>query len=334
MDDVVRFHTEHPWDMVDMNVVKRPGVDTETILDSHNAANALAVHIYDDFGVGNLRILPGIRHEHITTRTGTSSTGPQDPQVQSIWLPGAGVYYSATEWLGLLASANQGFSPIPPGSPAETVAETAWNYEAGARINRGNSRAEVIGFLSKYDNLAAVATMSSGSSVDLLDQQLDAGKAQVRGIETTAGQAIALGGDWNLDLDASYAYTDARFESSFQSKFTQFGDVEKADILPYVPRHQGAGTITAEHERMMISTKATGRSSMRDVAGYDDEEQTNPIEGLVTFDAAAEYRMGEHWAAYVNGTNVTGKRTIESWRPYGARPNAPTLWMVGIKAKL
>ena len=334
IDDVVRTHTEHPWDMVDMRVVKRQEADTQTVLNSHNSAHALALHLYDDLGVGPVRILPGVRHEHITTRTGTGDTGPKDPQTQSIWLPGLGLYYTATEWLGVLASANQGFSPIPPGSAEDTEHETAWNYEAGVRLQTEHTRVEIIGFLSRYQNLAAVATMSSGSAIELLDQQLDAGQAQVRGIEATAGQEVGLGGDWSLDIDASYALTDARFESTFESSFSQFGAVEKADLLPYVPAHQGSGIITVEHERVMFSTKATGRSSMRDVAGWDDEEQLNPIEGLITFDAASEYRFNAHWAAYVNGTNITGKRAIESWRPYGARPNAPTLWMVGIKAKL
>ena len=130
MDDVVRTHTEHPWDMVDMKVVKREGIDTTTVLDSHNSANALAVHLYDDFAIGNLRILPGIRHEHITTRTGTSETGPEDPQTQSIWLPGMGVYYTATDWLGVLASANEGFSPIPPEFRRHRR-RNRMNYEAG-----------------------------------------------------------------------------------------------------------------------------------------------------------------------------------------------------------
>ena len=108
-----------------------------------------------------------------TTRTGTGDSGPKDPQTQSIWLPGLGLYYSATEWLGVLASANEGFSPIPPGSSKDTEHETAWNYEAGVRIQTESSTAEVVGFLSKYKNLAAVATISSGSPTELLDQQLD-----------------------------------------------------------------------------------------------------------------------------------------------------------------
>ena len=333
-DDVVRIHTEHPWDMVNGSVVKREGVDTTTKLDSHNSANSVAVHVHDDLGIGSLRLIPGVRYETITTRTGTTETGPEDPVSHDVWLPGLGAYYAFTDEFGLLASANQGFSPIPPGSAEDAEPEKAWNYETGIRLYRGQTKVELVGFLSKYMNLAAVGTMSSGASIDLLDQQIDAGEAQVRGVEALAGHEVEIGRGWSFGIDATYAFTDARFETSFQSKFSQFGDVEKADLLPYVPKHQGAGAIAFTHDRVTIASKATGRSAMRDVAGWDDDPQTNPIPGRVTYDAAAEVRFGSSWAGYVNGTNITGKRTIESWRPYGARPNAPTMVMVGVKAKL
>ena len=333
-DDVVRTHTEHPWDMVDGRVVKREGVATETVLDSHNAAQALAIHVSDDLGVGPVRVLPGVRHEIITTRTGSTATGPDDPQTHRVWLPGLGVFYKVSDSLGLLASANQGFSPIPPGSAEDAEPETAWNYEAGTRFQSETTHFELLGFLSKYTNLAAVATLSSGSSLELLDQQLDAGRAQVRGAEVSVGQDVELGRGWALNVDGTYAFTDARFESTFESQFSQFGDVEAADLLPYVPRHQGAGAIAAVHDRWTLAAKAVGRSSMRDVAGDGEEPESNPIEGVVTVDAATEFRYNDHWASYVNGTNILGKRTVESWRPYGARPNAPRVWMVGIKATL
>ncbi len=128
--------------------------------------------------------------------------------------------------------------------------------------------------------------------------------------------------------------TEARFASDFESGFPQFGAVETGYDLPYIPQHQGSGSVTLDHEQFMFTTRISGRSSMRDIAGMDPEPKTNRIAGIMTIDLAAEYRFNPHWSVYGTGTNVGGKQVVESWRPFGARPSKPRQWMLGLKAKL
>jgi Fe(3+) dicitrate transport protein len=332
-DDVVRHHTEQAHDMRAGRLVQTDE-ETTTILDSHNNASALAVHLHDELTLGRTHLLPGVRTERITTAAGNRETGPEDPRTYTVVLPGLGAYVEATESVIVLAGANRGFSPISPGSPEETVPETAWNYEAGVRYAHAHTMAELIGFYSDYENMTGQCTLSGGCTDAQLDTQYNGGQATVRGIESTLGQDFDLASEFSLNLDVTYSWTDAHFESSFLSGFPQYGLVESGDFLPYVPVHQGGGSIALQHEKGHVSIKGTGRSGMRNEAGADESEEAIPIPSSLTMDIASEYRFNPHWALYTSATNVTGQRTIESWRPFGARPNAPTQVMVGIKAKL
>ena len=164
--------------------------------------------------------------------------------------------------------------------------------------------------------------------------QFNGGEAIVRGIETSGKQALSIGSGWNVALDASYAWTDARFAADFLSQFPQFGSVESGDTLPYVPVHQGSGAVVFEHDRGQVVTRLSGRSGMRNAAGSDDEPDAQRIPAHHSLDMAAELRINQHFTLYGNVTNLTNKQTIASWRPFGARPTHPRKWMVGLKARL
>jgi len=332
-DDVFRLHTERAWQTID-GQLSHTSESRQTLLDTHTDATALAFHLHNHLSIGPVSFLPGLRHERITSRVGPTSEGPKDPQTHSIWLPGLGVYVEALDWLTVLGGANKGFSPVAPGSPKETMPETAWNYEAGFRVGLDKTSVEVVGFYSDYDNVVGQCTMSGGCTDDQIDTQFNGGSAVVRGLEANAQQSIPLVHEIDLILNAAFAMTEARFSTDFDSGFPQFGSVETGFDLPYVPEQQGSGSFTLDHEHFMFTTRLSGRSSMRDIAGIDPEPKANRIEGIMTIDLAAEIRFNPHWSVYGTGTNVSGKQTVESWRPFGARPSAPRKWMLGLKAKL
>lgn len=332
-DDVKRHHTQRSFDMV-AGSLQQAAADRETTLDSHNDATAIAVHIHDDFRVGQFTVLPGVRYERITTRTGTRTDGPQDPQTHSIWLPGLGVHVQIIETVSVFGGTHKGFSPIPPGSPDETVPETAWNHELGARYTDAQTKLEAVGFYSAYENMTGQCTLSGGCTDAQLDTQFNGGEAIVRGVETSGKQLLSVGGGWNMTIDASYAWTDARFAADFLSKFPQFGAVESGDLLPYVPVHQGSGAVGVEHDRGQLTARLSGRSGMRNAAGSEDEPEAQKVAAHHSLDIAAQFNINEHFTLYGNVTNLTDKQTIASWRPFGARPTHPRKWMVGLKAKL
>jgi len=83
-----------------------------------------------------------------------------------------------------------------------------------------------------------------------------------------------------------------------------------------------------------VALAAHGRSGLRDIAGQGDVPQEQDIPAMLLFDLAASAKVSEHLRATFSATNLLGAASIESWRPYGARPNAPQQFMLGLKGKL
>jgi Fe(3+) dicitrate transport protein len=333
IDQVRRLHTESPYEMTAGQLVAADG-ETVSTLDSHNSAHAVAAHLHNDLSLGPLRILPGLRYERIQTASGTTGTGPIDPQTQQILLPGLGLYWAPLDWLGLLTGVHRGFSPVSPGSPEDTEPETAWNYEAGLRASLGQTRLESIGFFSDYANLTGQCTLSGGCTDQQLDTQFNGGEAEVYGIESTVGHEILTPWGIAIDLDLSHAWTHATFGSDFVSEFPQFGRVQAGDTLPYIPAHQGAIAMALTHDGGTLSVKTTGRSGMRNEAGSEAVPEIQQIPAHHQTDLGAQLRIRKGWAATASLTNITRNRSVASFRPFGARPTAPFQAMIGLRAEL
>jgi Fe(3+) dicitrate transport protein len=320
-DDVVRLHTEDPYAMTDGALLATGGERLVT-LDAHTRARALSVYLAEDARLGPLHVLPGVRFETIHTRL-----DEQSPRVQQVLLPGMGLYAEILPWLEVLTGVHRGFSPVPPGAPAEVRPETAYSGEAGLRLEQGQSRAEAIGFVSQYDNLTGQCTLSGGCTDSQLDQQFNGGEARVYGLETLAEQVWLLPHRLAVGGTLSWTYTRATFETGFVSEFPQWGPVTAGDPLPYLPAHQGTATLLCEHPRAGLALSATGRSAMRDSAG---EEQPS-VPGALQLDATLHVWPTDRIRAYASGTNLTDAVILESWRPFGARPAAPLQLSLGVE---
>lgn len=333
IDAVDRIHTQRAYDVVDGRAVMTGG-DLETSLDSHTRARALTFHLHDDLRLGMFSILPGLRFESIRTEAGPRNGPAEQTMDQSIWLPGMGVHAQPTHVVGIFAGAHRGFSPVPPGSAAETAPETAWNYEVGGRLTTASARAELVGFYSDYQNITGQCTLSGGCLDAQLDRQFSGGEAVVRGFEASAEKLMDLRVGWNLRLGAAYAWTDARFSSSFVSDFPQYGSVQRGFMLPYVPVHQGSGSLTLSHESGHVSATYSGRSGMRNQAGPQDQAEEHTIPSHHTIDLAGEVQVSKSVALYASVSNLTDEQRVASWRPFGARPSHPRQWFAGVKAEL
>jgi Fe(3+) dicitrate transport protein len=269
--------------------------------------------------------------EWIRTAAGTRATGPVDPVGQRAILPGIGALVEARPWLDLLGGVHRGFSPVAPGADPEIEAETAWSWEAGGRVHAGELQAELVGFWSDYDNLTGQCTLSGGCTDDQVDQQFNGGEATVYGLEALLSHHVGLPGRFGVGGTGSYTLTRSAFRTGFNSEFPQFGSVEAGDALPYVPVHQGAVTLFADHPRGEIAVSATGRTAMRDVAGQGTIPRTERLPGAVLVDVATTVNLSRTTSAYVTVTNVANAAPIESFRPFGARPAAPFAALVGVK---
>jgi len=329
-DHVTRLHTEDPYQMLSGVLVPTGGA-TETTLDRVSTARALAVYARDTLRVGPVSVVPGLRVEHVQTAEGTSATGPTDPQARTIALPGLAVSAEPTPWLVGFVGAHRGFSPVPPGAEPDQGPETAWNGEAGARLAPGNSYAELVGFGSYYDNVQGTCTLSAGCLDAAVERPYNGGAAWVAGVEAALAQRIPLPREASLDARAGYTYTWSAFQTSFVSDYPLWGTVEEGDRLPYVPEHQGSVELVLATRKAGLGVTGSLRGPMRDVAGQGPIPEIERVPATATFDLSADWSFTEELRLYGLVRNLTDAATVVSLRPYGARPDAPRAFVLGLK---
>ena len=309
---------------------------TPTVVTAFNQAwtYALAGHATNAMTWRALTVTPGLRVEAIRSGALDRISGNENLRWAHAVLPGLGLYYGLTDQLGLLAGAYRGFSPPAPGSSPDIDPELSWNYEAGARYTRGPARAELIGFYNDYENLTDLCTFSTGCADEELDQQFDAGHARIYGFEAFTDYDIPLGASLKLPVTAAYTFTQTEFLETFRSEDPIFGDVERGDEMPYVPKHQLSAALGLEHERAGGNVSATYVAAMREQAGDEALSDVLATDEQLTFDVALYYRAMKAIELYAIARNLLDSDFIVSRRPYGARPNAPLFVHVGVKADL
>jgi len=328
MDHVRRLHTEVDHGMVEG--VLQPAGEQVTTLDSVATAQALALHAHEDLRIRNLHVLPGARVEVVRGERVDEGTADNPAVTRTTVLPGVGLLYTLNDTVDVFGGAHRGFSPVAPGQPAEVRPETSWNYEVGTRLTGAQRSLEAVGFFNDYDNLTGPCTLSGGCTGDQVGLEYNGGEVDIVGAEFTGTFVVNLPIDLRIPLSGSYAFTRSRFKTGFDSEFPQFGQVEPGFSLPYVPEHSGSARLTLDHPRWTLTLGATGRTGMLDVAGTFPVQDTD-IPPLVLVDAGLNVPL-EHFTLYAIGTNLTNRKNISSWRPAGARPVAPLMVGVGLKA--
>ncbi len=184
-----------------------------------------------------LSVTPGLRverydYERHILRQPVNGT-PADVEVRrgdSVMkaIPGAGGAWQARESLTLFAGVHRGFAPprvkdaiTRAGTSLELDAELSWNYEAGARWQRGKGlRGEATWFRTAFQNQIIPAAQSGGATTTLIN-----------GGETLhEGAEFAAAGAWLRGFQSEVRYTllwTARFENG----------IYRGNRLPYAPRH-------------------------------------------------------------------------------------------------
>lgn len=304
-------------------------------------AEALSAYVQDEIRWGDWIFTPGVRYERIDlTRTDFRkrpdgrALGPSkiiESRVTEV-TPGLGTTYRVNDDLNVFASVYRGFNPPAPGSDADP--EESVNSEIGVRYGHEALSASLIGFSNDYGNLVGTCTISS-SGCDL-GSQFDGGKARIRGVEAMFGYNFNPDGGWQLPLDVSYTFTDARFRNTFASEFEEWGRVQSGDRLPYLPEHTlhvGFGVI-GEHLRVNLSGNYV--DDMRIVAGQGTPPADLRTESAVVWDTAASWSFqprtqAKHLELYARIENLTDRAYIAAYRPAGARPAAPRTGVVGLR---
>ncbi len=329
-DRVERRHSEDGFASVDGSLLPDA---TPTIVTAFNEAetSALSLHALDRATWGALSLTPGVRVEVVRSEFRDRATGERGAELTQALLPGVGAFLSLSEDFGVLAGVHRGFSPPVPSLGRKVSPEFSVNYEAGGRFTQGSARAELIGFYNDYSNLTEVCTFSSGCRESDVDQQFDAGRAAIHGVEAYLEHLPAFGSS-KFPLSLAYTLTRTEFLRAFSSSDPIFGDIERGDEIPYVPLHQASASLGLEREQFGAATHAVFMSAMREAAGSAPLSQSLATDEQFTLDFSAYYRAHASIKLYANLRNALDHRAIVSRRPYGARPNAPRWMQVGVKA--
>lgn len=325
-DYVERNHQPFLYNIVDGQLAFSRQTDEPTTLNK-SEAEALALYVNHEMQWEKLKLTAGLRFEDIdSTRTNFLEDGEEETGNHSIVIPGVGAFYQVTNELGLLAGINRGFSPSVAGSGAEP--EESVNFEYGVRYQNEALTADVIGFYSDYSNLIARCRASEASCEQ--GEEFNGGEADIYGVEFTSEYSWSLAQGLTVPLSLAYTYTDATFGSSFESSFSQWGNVATGDELPYLPKHQakfGAGL-----EANQWSFKLTGSfvSRMREVAEQGRYSNSDFTRSYLLWNAAFRYIPNNQWDFLLAVENIFDKQVIVSRRPLGARPNQPLFVKAGV----
>ena len=329
-DRIDRDHFTQPYELNRAELRARG--DNQQITENRGETLAISAHISDELRFGQrLHLSPGVRLENYRARFTDYLTGGETlSRDELLLLPGVGAWAPMGESWGLLAGVHQGFSPLAPGADPTAKPEQSTNYEAGARWSGEALSAELIGFYNQYENLIGVCTQSAGRDVADLDRQFNAGAATIRGLESTLRGRQRWGAQ-ELSVDLSYTLTDARFDRSFSSSFSQWGEVAAEDLLPYVPLHQGSATVGLHRASWGAHLTFTHVGEMRDSAGQGEAPEGERVPAQEILDGGLYYLPFDGARLYLLGDNLLAREYLVSRRPFGARPGKPFQLRVGLK---
>ncbi|GAB3382689.1 TonB-dependent receptor [Spongiibacter taiwanensis] len=293
------------------------------------SADAIALYVSDTLSWRDFKLTVGLRHEEIDGDADDDLAGTSNSKSQSETLPGVSLYWQYTENLGLLAGVNRGFSPASPSASSGVDPELSTNYEYGLRYQNQNLSLEAIGFFSDYENLLGRCRASDTNCN--AGEEFNGGEAEIAGVEVLGQWSHQLSDALTGEVMLSYTYTETAFQSDFSSSFSQWGEVEAGDELPYIPEQIARLQLGAKATRWEAYVAFSYQSEMRDVAGSEPIGQVTHTDAYTTVDASASWFVDQNWTLQLSVDNLLDEEAVVSLRPFGARPNKPRTLRLRVK---
>jgi Fe(3+) dicitrate transport protein len=328
-DQIERNHTEGGYLMRNGDL-QADGNGISMILDQRERADAFAVFIKDEMQFGRLKVVPGVRFEHVDYESINTTSGAKIKNDNQEWLPALGLHYQLTDTLGLLAGVHRGFVPTGPGAGSNIEPEKSVSYEAGIRFNNRDTQAEVIAFFNDYSNLKGVCTFSSGC-VAATGEAFNGGEVDIFGIEALIRHQYLLNDGWRIPLGLTYTFTQSEFKSDFESTFPMWGEVKSGDELPYMPRHRLSASIGLGHDDWEANLRTSHLSEQQEQAGSGGPLEDSIIDSYTVVDASAQYYLPNDQQVYLRIENLLDESYMVSRRPFGARPGIERTLLLGYK---
>lgn len=332
-DQVARNHRVDKYEMQNGHLSLLG--DRETITHNEDTATALAGYANANLDFGQLNLSAGLRLEYIEGEAinydlDTGFEESTSTNNTTVVMPGVGAFYKITEQLGALFGINKGYVPNSPGQDESIDPEESWNYEFGLRYSGTTTKAELVGFYNDYSNLKANCTFSSGCLSEL-DQEFNGGEVDVYGVEASLNTRFNISETIELPINIAYTHTQSEFQNSFNSSFSQWGNVSKGDELPYLPENQLSVEVALAHEQWQVSLLFKYVQKMLEAAGTATELEDYYTDDLTQVDFSSWYQINDSLRIYGKIDNLTDENVIVSRRPFGARSGKPRQVTAGIK---
>ena len=339
-DFVRRKQDQHGYLMEDTKLVA-DGIARPLTLSNKWESGAVAGYLADRVEWGKWSFDLGLRYEYIDGQANDRLTGTSSQRTQDVWLPGAGAFYQLTDHWGLLVGVNKGFSPVSPGAANSVDPEQSINYEYGVRYTSSDLYADVVGFFSDYQNLLGRCGVSDPNCV--AGEEFNGGDVQVAGWEVSANYNTSWDNGLSMPLSLVYTYTETAFQDSFVSSFSLWNPgffqgiqlpVNQGDELPYTPDHQAqfqAGLVGLYWSANLAIRYVSEMREVPGKGGYPDGESTD---AYTLFDVSMAYDVTEDLSVKFMVENIADKEVIVSRRPFGARPNMPRQFKLGLSYAL
>jgi Fe(3+) dicitrate transport protein len=332
-DQARRYEFEEGYRMRN-GVLDRESSPMKVNTNSTGYATAFSFHAQQKSRINKLEVTAGARTELINTEYVDHDDGSRNDGTQLVLIPGAGATYQLHESLAVLAGVHKGFVPAAPNAAGgQASPEKSVNYEAGFRSSALGINSELVGFFSNYSNLKGTCSFSAGCMQSQVGNEFNGGRVHVMGLEATAGGERKLG-PLRLPVKLTYTFNHSEFQTSFVSGNAQWGSVEKGDELPYLPAHQLAANVGLGGERWETALAARYTSAMRDFASQGMLAPQDRTESATVLDFAGNVQLWKHAKLYTTVNNIFDQANIVSRRPFGARPGAPRMVIMGIKGTM
>lgn len=327
-DEMDRFQWEDQYMMND-NIMElsNPGLRGA---ESNRIESALAYASYAkyQFEWNKLSVDLGIRNEQIGLYRG--DFGRNDPERAGlnlnertnnvgIWIPGIALKYDLKSNQQLFGGVHRGFSP--PGSTPGSEPEKSVNYELGYRIENNNLYSSVVLYRNNYSNLLGSDFASSGGTGT--GETFNGGESVAQGIEYSLSYRQPIGSSVYIPIQAQYTFTDATFQSAFESSFDPWGEVTEGDQLPYLSRNSFNIRTGINIKKAQATFSANYLGAMRTVAGQGAISDNELINSRWLFNFDTNYHFNRRTSIQFSIHNLLNKEYIVANRPAGWRPGAP-----------
>ena len=309
-------------------------------------SDATAVWLQDTIEIGALTLTPGIRHEAVRIRyndfqnnANNIPTAAQNGDVD--WtLLALGFNYEINETHSIFGGVHQGVAVPSPRNILRAGVETEESlaYELGIRHQSENFNAELVGFLTDFDNI-----IGTSAGLGLGNRAVpNAGTATVQGFEALVSYDPFQDRAIRMPLFLSLTYTDTTLHETLVAGGGEniYGDGTGGPgipgaMLPYIPEWKVATGIGLESKDWGIDLTATYVSDAFGTALNSPSPVTSSRQGLIDggtiVDLSGYYQINDQ-ARFVAGVhNLFEELMVTSRIPEGPRVNAPREFFVGFE---